>query len=291
MKQRVRFIINPVSGGKNKTRIPALIEKACIKTHLDVDICFSTSVSETREKTQEAIAEKINSVIAVGGDGTINIIGSQLIHSNTSLGIIPMGSGNGLARSLGIPFDIEKAVRIIESGKLILMDTGSLNGVPFMNLAGVGFDAHVAGMFHHSVNRGLLNYAKITLKEFNQFRPEHLVIEINGETFEQDAFLMTVCNGPQFGNNAFIAPKAMLSDGLFHITLLKQCSWKDAPGLAIKLFRGTIDNHVNTVSFVSNSVKIIREKSGLVNIDGEPVNQSNELQFSMIPSSLKVIIP
>ena len=289
MKRKVRFIINPVSGGKNKAKIPQLIEEACLTSKLDADICFSSSVEETLERTQQAVAQKFDAVIAVGGDGTINLIGSELIHTPVALGIIPMGSGNGLARSLGIPFSIKKAVNQIDQFQVKVIDTCSVNGTPFLNVAGIGFDAHVAGQFHHSQRRGLLTYVKIVLREFSRYTPETCTILADGKTFQTDAFLLTVCNGPQFGNNAYIAPHASLTDGLFHVTILKRCRWIDAPALAIRLFRGTIDQDPNTTCFSAQSIVVQRTKHGQMNIDGEPQHQAEKLHFEMHPLSLRVI--
>jgi YegS/Rv2252/BmrU family lipid kinase len=291
MKKKVRFIVNPVSGGKDKRSIPEQIRAFCEHTQLDSDVCFSSSVEETILQTKEAIERAYDAVVAVGGDGTINLIGAQLIGTSTALGIIPMGSGNGLARSLGIPFDIKVAVGVIDRMRTIAIDTGSVNGIPFLNVAGLGFDAHVAGQFQHSVKRGLITYAAITLREFNSYKPENIEITANGKTWESNAFLFTICNGPQFGSNAFIAPKALLSDGLFHVTQLKRCGWMDAPGLAIRLFKGTIDNDPRSESFTATSIQVKRKKAGLLNIDGEPVGQPEALQFLMHPLSLEVIIP
>ncbi len=289
MKRKVRFIINPISGGKNKAEIPKLIEDACITSNLDADICFSLSVEETLERTKQAVLQGFDAVIAVGGDGTINLIGSELINTTVALGIIPMGSGNGLARSLGIPFSIKKAVEQINRFQLKSIDTCSVNGTPFFNVAGIGFDAHVAGQFHHSQRRGLFTYVKIVLREFSQYKPESCKIIADGKSFETDVFLLTVCNGPQFGNNAFIAPQASLTDGLFHVTILKRCRWIDAPALAFRLFKGNIDQDPNTICFSAKSIDVHRTKSGLMNIDGEPQNQPDKLHFEMHPLSIRFI--
>ena len=291
MKPKVRFIINPISGGKKKNHIPEAIRKACLEFNLDADIFLCNSVSETKEKTKEAVISNYKAVIAVGGDGTINLIGVELINTQVALGIIPMGSGNGLARSLRIPFNIKKAIKTICDFNLQPIDTGEVNGIPFINLAGIGFDAHVAGIFHNSQRRGLISYTKIILREFNRFTKEPIQIQVDGNTIQTSAFLLAVCNGPQFGNNAIIAPLASLRDGVFHITILKRLKWFDAPRLAFRLFKGTIHLDSNTECFSAKSLTIVRSKNGLMNIDGEPIMLSNNLHIEMRPLSLNVILP
>ena len=291
MTPKVRFIINPISGGKKKDHIPDAIRKACLEFNLEADIFLCSSITETKEKTKEAVLLNYHAVIAVGGDGTINLIGTELINTQVALGIIPMGSGNGLARSLHIPFDIKRAIKTISDYNLQSIDTGEVNGIPFMNLSGIGFDAHVAGIFHNSQRRGLISYAKIILREFNRFTQEPIEIQLEGNIIQTNAFLLAVCNGPQFGNNAIIAPLASLRDGIFHITILKRLKWFDAPRLAYRLFNGTIHLDSNTECYSAKSLSILRSEKGLINIDGEPVMLSNNLHIVMRPLSLNVIVP
>jgi len=291
MKTKVRFIINPISGGKKKTHLPEAIRNASLEFGLEADIFLCNSISETKEKTKEAVLLNYHAVIAVGGDGTINLIGSEIVNTQVALGIIPMGSGNGLARSLRIPFNIKKAIKTISDYNLQSIDTGVVNGIGFINLAGIGFDAHVAGIFHKSERRGLISYAKIILREFNRFTQEPIEIQLEGKTIHTKAFLLAVCNGPQFGNNAIIAPLASLRDGIFHITILKSLKWYDAPRLAFRLFKGTIHLDSNTECFAAKSLTIKRRKTGLMNIDGEPIMLSDNLNIEIRPLSLNVIVP
>ena len=291
MKPKVRFIINPISGGKKKDHIPDAIRKACLELNIDADIFLCSSIAETKEKTKEAIHLNYQAVIAVGGDGTINLIGAELVNTQVALGIIPMGSGNGLARSLRIPFNIKQAINSICEFNMQSIDTGEVNGIPFINLSGIGFDAHVAGIFHNSQRRGLISYAKIILREFYQFTQEPIELHMDGEIIHTKAFLLAVCNGPQFGNNAIIAPLASLRDGVFHITILKRLKWFDAPRLAYRLFRGTIHLDSNTDCFSAKSLTIVRSNNGLMNIDGEPIMLSKNLRIEMRPLSLNVIVP
>jgi diacylglycerol kinase family enzyme len=137
----------------------------------------------------------------------------------------------------------------------------------------------------------LISYAKIILREFNRFTQESIQIQVDGNTIHTNAFLLAVCNGPQFGNNAIIAPLASLRDGIFHITIIKRLKWFDAPRLAYRLFKGTIHLDSNTDCYSAKEIKIIRIKNGLMNIDGEPIMLSNNLHIEMKPLSLNVIVP
>ena len=289
MKRRFRFIINPISGGKNKTLIPEKIRNLIQNENIDAEIIVSKNSDDTNYQAKDAVLKNFDAVIAVGGDGTINNIATQLINQKTALGIIPMGSGNGLSRALNIPFNLKKAIVKVLNGKIKKIDTGLINEIPFVNLAGVGFDAHVAGKFHSSVSRGLMNYVKITISEFNNYKPRTYTISYDGVERNISAFLITVNNGTQFGNNAYTAPNALLDDGLLNVMIIHKCSWYNIPSLAIRLFTKTIAKHPNVESFSTKSISIKRAENELVNIDGEPFQMSTDLIISLNKLSLSII--
>ncbi len=289
MKRRFRFIINPISGGKNKTSIPERIRNLIQNEDIDAEIVVSKNSDDTIYQAKDAVLKNFDAVIAVGGDGTINNIAAQLINQKTALGIIPMGSGNGLSRALNIPFNLKKAIGIVLNGRSNKIDTGLINEIPFVNLAGVGFDAHVAGKFHSSVSRGLLNYVKITISEFNNYKPRTYKISYDGIDRKISAFLITVNNGTQFGNNAFTAPNALLNDGLLNVMIIHSCAWYDIPSLAFRLFTRTIHKHRNVETFTTDSISIRRNENELVNIDGEPFQMSTDLKLSINKLSLSII--
>lgn len=289
MKKKIRFIINPISGGKNKTAIPDKIQNLLRNENIDADVIVSKNSNDTIFLAKEAVTKQYDAVIAVGGDGTINNIASQLINTETALGIIPMGSGNGLSRALNIPFNIQKAIKLILQFKKQKFDTGVINQNPFVNLAGVGFDAHVAGKFHSSVSRGLLNYVKITISEFSKYKPRQYAITYNGIQRNITAFLITVNNGTQFGNNAYTAPNALLNDGMLNVMIIHRCAWYNIPSLAFHLFTKSIHRHPNVESFITNSISIQRTENELVNIDGEAIQMQTDLEIKVNSLSLSVI--
>jgi len=289
LKKRFRFIINPISGGKNKTHLPEKIKELIRDKNIDADIIVSKNSEDIISLAKDAVINGFDAVIAVGGDGTINNIAAQLINQKTALGIIPMGSGNGLSRALNIPFNLKKAINIILRFKILSIDSGFINENHFINLAGIGFDAHVAGKFHTSVTRGLFNYAKIAISEFNLYKPRTYTIFYNGIERKITAFLITVNNGNQFGNNAYTAPRALLNDGLFDVMIIHRCAWYNIPSLAFRLFTKTIHRHKQVETFTTSSISIKRLTNELVNIDGEPVQMQSDLKLSINKLSLSIL--
>jgi YegS/Rv2252/BmrU family lipid kinase len=292
MKKKIHFIINPKSGGKSKNHIPALIEKYIDKEKFEFKISTCFSETETIQFAKTSIDEQVDYIVAVGGDGTINNIAKNTVDTETILGIIPMGSGNGFARELNLNGSIKRSLEVINRSKTKTVDTGTVNEVFFCNLAGVGFDAHVGGLFSKSNTRGLKTYAKIILNEFSKYgSKKYQLVNSNNENKSIAAFMICVCNGPQFGNNAFIAPNAKLDDGIFDITIVKPFPLWKTPLIAISLFvKGSKDlsfiERINAKEFT-----IYREQSEMVNIDGEPLIMGKKLDFKINPLSLNVLVP
>jgi len=286
---QILFLVNPISGGKRKDKLITKLDELLPQKGIEAEIILTTSREDTIQRAADAVRKNYKIVVAVGGDGTINDIASQLSGTNTSLGIIPMGSGNGLSRELKIPFNIEKAVDVILRHCVMQVDTGYVNDKPFFNIAGVGFDAHVAGLFDQAKSRGLLGYIKLILQSFHKYVPEKYTFHLNGKTISQTAFLLAVCNGRQFGNNAWVNPEAILDDGKFNITVIHSARWFEIPGLLWWMFQQKIKRSHQVDTFIMNEIRIERENDGLVNIDGEPVKMSKTLYFNIVPKSLNVI--
>ncbi len=292
MKKSIQFIINPKSGGKSKSKVPNIIESYLDKSLFDYEISFTNSEKETLSLAEACVAKNIDIIVAVGGDGTINNIAKYVKNSNSVLGIIPFGSGNGFARELKLFGSIKNSIQIINKQNIKQVDTGMVNEHFFCNLAGVGFDAHVGGLFAESTTRGFQTYIKITLNEYKKYKPKLYKIRTsNSQQQSVDAFMICVCNGPQFGNNAFIAPEAKLDDGIFDITIVKPFSFWKTPAIAVTLFSKSSKNHSFLERLKSNEFTIIRDNEDMVNIDGEPIKLGKELNFKMNPKSLKVLIP
>jgi diacylglycerol kinase family enzyme len=241
------------------------------------------------------VEEKLQSgnytdAIAVGGDGSVNLTGRTILNTGITLGIIPAGSGNGLARTLGYSMKTEKALEQIIEGKTEVIDSGSVNGVPFFCTSGMGFDAHIGYLFANLPKRGLKAYIKIILKEFFSYKPRTYRLILNGEELYEKAFLITVANAGQYGNDFYIAPRASLTDGLFHVVILRAPNIFNSFGFALKAMRRKTHTSSMTKTITCKELTVIREHDEYVHFDGEPDLMGKELLYKMHPRSLKVIV-
>lgn len=290
-KKKIIFIVNPISGTQNKKFILNLLEERINREKYDFEVMYTEYAGHAVEISARAAKDGIDIVVAIGGDGTINEIGRSLIHSHTALGIIPCGSGNGLARHLQISMDVKKAIDIINKGNIECIDYGKINGIPFFCTCGVGFDAFVSLKFAKSGKRGLLTYLENTLHESLKYKPETYAIENEDGTMKYKAFLIACANASQYGNNAYIAPQASLSDGLMDVTILEPFTVLDVPALAFQLFNKTIDQNSRIKTFKSKKITITRNKPGVIHYDGDPVMADSAIEVEIISQGLNVCIP
>lgn len=289
MDNKYLFIINPISGTRSKVDIPRLIDQ--IFKGENYTAVFTEYPGHASILASQAVEEGLKAVIAVGGDGTINEVARSLINSETTLGIIPVGSGNGLARELGISMQIKKALKTIYEGVIRKIDYGLANNHPFFCTCGVGFDARVSYKFAKDKKRGGLMYVKNVITEFLNYQPETYEILMDNDGIKEKAFLVTVANASQWGNNAFIAPDANMEDGKLNITLLKPFTYIDIPNLAVQLFTRMIDMNSHICTFEKDSVTILREKPGVIHLDGEPMNMPERIDITTTAGGLKVFVP
>ena len=277
IREDIIFIVNPISGTQGKEAIIQYIE-----SNINRNI-FNPSA--------KAVDDKVSFVVAIGGDGTINEVGRALVHSDTALGIIPCGSGNGLARHLHIPMDYQKALQVINNANVRTIDYGKIAGHPFFCTCGVGFDAFVSLKFAGSKRRGLITYLENTLQESLHYKPETYEIENSEGTVKYKAFLIACGNASQYGNNAYIAPQASLSDGMMDITVLEPFTVLDVPSLSFQLFTRTIDMNSRIKTMKDSKITIHRATEGVFHFDGDPMIGPKDLTVEIIPSALKVICP
>lgn len=291
-KKRIIFVVNPISGTHGKEFILRLIEKELNHSIYDYSIRKTEYAGHASEIAAQAAAEHTDIVVAIGGDGTINEIGRAIIHTNTAMGIIPCGSGNGLARHLQIPMEPKKAVDIINDGVTDIIDYGKINNVPFFCTCGVGFDAFVSLKFSQAGRRGPLTYLEQTLRESLKYRPEVYELEMDGNpSARYKAFLIACGNASQYGNNAYIAPKATLNDGLLDVTILEPFTVLDVPALSFQLFNKTINQNSRIKTFQCKSLRIHRTKPGVVHFDGDPMMAGEDVEVAIVQKELKVIVP
>jgi diacylglycerol kinase (ATP) len=292
MQQKtVRFIVNPISGGINKERVPELVEKSLDHSRFTYQILFSESAQHMATLCQNAVNDGINILAAVGGDGTVNYAAKAVCNSNTALAIVPMGSGNGLARHLRIPTNPKQAIQIINLEHYKSIDSGMANETFFINVAGAGFDAHVSHKFATAPKRGFMSYAQITLNEFAKYQHTEFELVVDKKMMKQKAFLICIGNGSQYGNNAYITPSANESDGKFEMSILKPFRMIDMPAIAFELFAKKFSNSKFVDTFSASELLIKRDCEGVFNIDGEPVMMEKDVLIRMLPKSVKVMIP
>lgn len=291
-KKKIVFVINPISGTQGKEQILAWVNEKLDREKYDMEVVYTEYAGHAVKIAAQKAAEKAFAVVAIGGDGTINEIARSLVHTDTALGIIPCGSGNGLARHLQIPLDPKKAVDIINGGRLEVIDYGKINGVPFFCTCGVGFDAFVSLKFSQAGKRGPLTYLEQTLQESLKYRPEVYELEMDGNASTRyRAFLIACGNASQYGNNAYITPRATLDDGLLDVTILEPFTVLDVPSLSFQLFNKTIDQNSRIKTFQCKSLRIHRSKPGVVHFDGDPMMAGEDVEVSIVQRELKVIVP
>jgi diacylglycerol kinase (ATP) len=288
LKSKVLFIINPVSGGKKKDAVPALIHQHLDACKYEHAVVYTTGVKHARQLAAEAKGE-YDMIIAVGGDGTINEVASSLAGTDTVLGIIPFGSGNGLARFLQIPMEIEDAIKNINNARVETIDAGKLNGKYFFNMAGMGFDAHISEVFSHDKKRGFGAYIKSSFREINNYKSETYQINIDGKAYTRQAFMLSFANSSQYGNNAHISPNASVQDGLLDVCVVKPFPLYAFIMMGLRMFTKTTPGSKYVEIIRGKHITVKREKEGPIHLDGEPRIMGADLEVEVIPATLNVI--
>lgn len=286
------FIINPISGTTRKHNITEMIYRTLQVDRSRIKIVLTRYAGHGREIAAEAAQQGIPYVISVGGDGTMNEIASSLLHTKTSLGIIPMGSGNGLARHLGIPLDPIKAIALMNDFSIKTIDSGNINDIPFFCTAGIGLDAQVSKVFDDLPTRGLKTYVKAFIKKVRSYRGDALNIRINDENEIKGTFLLcTFANANQYGNNAFIAPHASLSDQQLNLVLMKPVNVVEAIQKVYKLFSKKLDRDKTMHHDLFKTIIVERNAEGPAHIDGEPIVLGTSIVVQCVPQSLQILVP
>lgn len=292
-RKTIRFIVNPASGSSRSRSkdVAQLIDQYLDKTVFIPEITFSSAPGQSFILSREAADQGIDIVVAVGGDGSVNEVAKGLTGYNVTLGIIPIGSGNGLARHLNIPMDISKAIEILNFGKTMLIDTVSINDNQFISIAGVGFDALVADKFAQSETRGFLTYFRIATRAYPFYKPKKYELDIDGEIIKRRALFISFANSDQFGYNTTIAPNADITDGLIDVCIVQKIPMFKAPLIAHLLLAKKIDQSSYVEIIKARQVFLRRRKNEVINIDGEPVLLSRNLSLKVNHLALRVAIP
>lgn len=289
---RPAFIFNPHSG--HNRRDPRLLERtrAFIRDHHpDATLHLTERPRHATELARAAVAAGCDTVVAIGGDGTLNEVAGALVGTATALALIPCGSGNGLGRHLGIPDPGRGAFRTLREGRVRLIDTGTADGRPFFNAMGVGFDAEISARFNNLTRRGLWAYVRTGLRAWTSYRPARYRIEHAGGTLTTSAFIVAVANSDQYGNDCFIAPGARVDDGKLNLTVLRNVNTLTALPLAVRLFRGRLDDGARVARLVGTHFRIERPTAGPLHTDGEVHDAGPVVEVAVRPLSLRVRVP
>ena len=282
------FIINPISGGKNKAKIPGLIDAYLDKTKFSPTFVLTEHVGHAADIAEEQ-SEAFDVIVAVGGDGTINEIAPKVMAKNKILGIIPFGSGNGLSRSLKIPMNAKSAIGLINKFHVEQIDVAKLNDRYFFNMAGMGFDAHISMVFANNKSRGLKGYVKMFLQEMVSYKSQTYQLEIDGASCTKTAFAISIANSAQYGNNVYISPKSSLKDGILELCIVKAFPKYKLPILAYQMVNAKTDRS-NLVEIINGkTIKIRREKADPIHLDGEPLIMDKNIEVDIFPLALAII--
>lgn len=281
------FIVNPNSGSKSNRYRAGIVEK--LQKIPNSQLFLTEYPGHARELIQKLIAEnKVSRIIAVGGDGTVNEIGSSILGTKIAMGIIPVGSGNGLARHLGIPINFNQAMYRAVNGTEISIDTLMWNNRPFFCTAGIGFDAEVAHTFANGNGRGLLNYIHATFQTLRSFQTIHLSM---GDGQPEELFSLTIANANQYGNNAYISPFSNVQDAQFEVVKIKKGNLWQLSKLGISLFLKNIHKHPLVHVSSTNTFEFRVPTGTTFHLDGESLRTTDEcIKINIQSKNLKIVV-
>jgi YegS/Rv2252/BmrU family lipid kinase len=291
---KTRFIFNPTSG-RNRRRpwLSATIREFARVRSMEAELVTTEAHGHATELAREAARDGCELVVAVGGDGTMNEVAQALLQTPVALGLVPCGSGNGLALHLGLPLGLEAALGLIAGGRrrVASLDTGEADGKPFFNAMGLGLDADVSARFNGLVRRGLPAYVRTALAAMRALRPERVCVTNCAFREEFEVLLVAVANSDQYGNNARIAPGARVDDGALDLVAVPPLGFGEAAVLAARLFTGTIDRSPRVRRLRGERFTIDRVAPGLIHTDGETHTAGARVEVVVRPRSLRVLVP
>ena len=295
--KNIAFIINPISGTQNKKKLPKMIQELLDKDQWLENIVFTEHAGHGETLARQFAKMGFDAVVAVGGDGTVNEVARGLRDTETALGVIPIGSGNGFARHLNIPLRINRAIEILNHSEAIKADYGLANDKLFVTTCGTGFDALIADEFAVAGKRGLSTYVEKIIKDLMTYSPQtyHIVEKTTrgGEKaldLSQKAFLVTFANANQWGNDAFIAPKASIQDGKMDICIMSSSALLVAPTLALRLFTKMIDRSLFMNTLQARDIMLYRESAAPFHLDGDPIKMEKDIHIRIVEDGLRVLV-
>lgn len=287
--KKLMFIVNPISGTKSKKKKVASALRI-LNQNFDVDLRHTRYAGHGTALAGEAVGKNYYGVVACGGDGTVNEIAKALVSTPVAMGIIPAGSGNGLARHLELPMDGRHAARVIARDDVRQCDYATIDGRPFFCTCGVGFDAAVSLRFAEQKRRGLAMYIKSALDEYRGYRQQPYKLKINGQTITKNALMIACCNASQYGNNAFIAPHASVADGLLDIVVVHPRHIATQAAFGVEMMTGFVSQDAKVDVYRCRELEISRPEAGPAHIDGEPLILPDRLEVKCHPGQLKLFV-
>jgi YegS/Rv2252/BmrU family lipid kinase len=289
--RQIWFIVNPISGSGKQLDFESYLNRVHKEDRSRYQILYTTNAGEAVLMSQQAVMAGAGIVVAVGGDGTVNEVARSLVQTNVALGIIPAGSGNGLARHLGIPLQIRQAIEVVFRGKVANIDTAFINNMFFVNMAGVGFDAVVARKFAKNAHRGFWGYLRISFSTYFRYRPKKYTITLDGVTIKRRALMVNFANSSQFGYNATIDPSAIADDGLIDVCIVKRIPIRKVFFIVPMLFMKKFDKTEFLEVIRACEIHVVRKKGKSVHLDGDPFLIGKEFIVKINPKSLFVVVP
>jgi diacylglycerol kinase (ATP) len=289
--KRIVFIVNPKAGTNLQKHIRESVDKYLNHRKFEYGFRFTERSEHAKVLAEEAVAEGCDIVVAVGGDGSVNEVASALMNTDAVLGIVPAGSGNGLAMHLGYGRDIDEAVKKINTAEVRLIDVGLMNGKPFINLAGIGFDGLVSNLMKESNWRGFIPYFLKSVEAGLKYTPRECRIEMDDKVVTEKCFIISIANGPMWGYNFQIAPDAQIDDGFFEVVIMKDAPKWQYFAVVPSTLNGKIYEAEFVEHFTARRVKIIAEGKNYIHLDGEGLVYEGVLEFEIKPKALKILVP
>jgi diacylglycerol kinase (ATP) len=290
--KNVLFIVNKYAGAGYQPQVEGRILTACEKFDIECTIQFTSGPGHATDLAKEGSKNNFDMVVAVGGDGTLNEVARGLLHSKTPMGIIPKGSGNGLARHLGISMKIEKALEQVLTGKVVEMDTFRLNGKLSLNVSGIGFDGHIANLFAKKKKRGFWTYARLVTLHYITFKEFDAELELeNHAVAKHKSFMIAIANASQYGNNARVAPQASITNNSLQTAILRKVPAQRGFRFAYQMFTGKLKTGKYYTCLTVNNGLIKVDKPTAYHVDGEPCGHASEFKIEVLPHSLQMITP
>jgi len=299
MTRKILFFINPVSGTRSKAQLEKKIVKKCLENNIGYEFLFTAEDGNYSFLIEKIGRDEITDIVICGGDGSISPVIASLLNLKVNIGIIPVGSGNGLALTAKIPRSVNRALEVIFTGKAGCIDAFLINGKLSCMLCGIGLDAQVAYDFSRQKKRGLSTYIRQSFKNFLSAAPYPFELKIKKTNFKVDAFFICIANSNQFGNNFTIAPEASLSDGLLDIIVVKKMSktrilWSVLKQMKAGRIRGYEDkkfHRKDILYFQTDKIKIINSGLAPLHIDGDHVPTHKEFNIEILPAAFRLIQP